>query len=157
LCFCELSQGIALIAPALAFLRIREGHGAPDRRLRYRINERLRTRHNALSGIAGYPAAPNTAPAGFLRARIVRPPPLAALFHRSNWTQEQLAKKEGKAQSWVARRLLFGRLTEWRFRKLLGAGACLRRQRAAPAADCPDCACKLGGPPSCTSLRAEAR
>jgi hypothetical protein len=54
----------------------------------------------------GYPAGPNIAPAGFLRAR---PPPLAALFHRSNWTQEQLAKKEGKAQSWIARRLLFGR------------------------------------------------
>ncbi len=34
---------------------------------------------------------------------------LAVLFARSNWTQEQLAKKEGKNQSWVARQLLFGR------------------------------------------------
>jgi|SRR5215475_1435956 len=34
---------------------------------------------------------------------------LAELFHRSGWTQERLAQKEGKAQSWVAQRLRFGR------------------------------------------------
>jgi hypothetical protein len=33
----------------------------------------------------------------------------AAFFYRSNWTQEQLAKKEGKGQQWISRRLLFGR------------------------------------------------
>jgi hypothetical protein len=34
---------------------------------------------------------------------------LAALFHRSNWTQEQLAKKEHKTIAWVSYRLRFGR------------------------------------------------
>lgn len=34
---------------------------------------------------------------------------LAALFLRSRWTQEQLAKKEGKSQRWVSYHLLFGR------------------------------------------------
>jgi hypothetical protein len=33
---------------------------------------------------------------------------LAALFHRSGWTQEELAKKEAKPQSWISRRLRFG-------------------------------------------------
>lgn len=54
---------------------------------------------------------------------------LARLFESSRWTQEQLALKEGKNQSWIARRLHFARflnsmptgiipknLTEWRFR-----------------------------------------
>jgi hypothetical protein len=54
---------------------------------------------------------------------------LAALFYRSNWTQEELAKKEGKGKSWISQRLVFGRflsfaanstivekLTEGRFR-----------------------------------------
>jgi hypothetical protein len=31
------------------------------------------------------------------------------LFYKSRWTQEELAVKEGKSQSWVARQLLFGR------------------------------------------------
>jgi hypothetical protein len=31
---------------------------------------------------------------------------LALLFARSGWTQEQLAAKEGRNQSWVARRCL---------------------------------------------------
>lgn len=34
---------------------------------------------------------------------------LAQLFWRSGWTQEELAAKEGKAQSWVSNRLRFGR------------------------------------------------
>ena len=59
---------------------------------------------------------------------------LATLFYRSGWTQEQLAKKEGKSQQHIQRHLLFGRflnftpfgvnpentpnnLTEGRFRK----------------------------------------
>ena len=33
----------------------------------------------------------------------------AALFHRSGWTQDELAKKEGKTIAWVAYRLRFGR------------------------------------------------
>lgn len=34
---------------------------------------------------------------------------LAMLFARSGWTQEDLAEKEGKSQTWVAQNLLFGR------------------------------------------------
>jgi hypothetical protein len=34
---------------------------------------------------------------------------LALLFTKSGWTQEQLAKKEGKQQQWISRRLTFGR------------------------------------------------
>jgi len=44
------------------------------------------------------------------------PPPLAAfanLFHRSGWTQEQLAKKEGKSQPWIVVRLRFGRFLKF--------------------------------------------
>lgn len=54
---------------------------------------------------------------------------LASLFARSEWTQEELAKEEGKSRPWAVRHLLFGRflanvptgtkpknLTEWRFR-----------------------------------------
>ncbi|MDX0657913.1 hypothetical protein GOD21_12870 [Sinorhizobium medicae] len=33
---------------------------------------------------------------------------LARLFYRSGWTQEELAAKEGKNQSWVSRQVLFG-------------------------------------------------
>jgi hypothetical protein len=33
----------------------------------------------------------------------------AALFYRSNWTQEQLARKEKQSQAYIARRLLFAR------------------------------------------------
>jgi hypothetical protein len=59
---------------------------------------------------------------------------LARLFAKSGWTQEDLAKKEGKGRTWVVQRLCFGRflnfvanatnpvplprnLTEGRFRK----------------------------------------
>lgn len=59
---------------------------------------------------------------------------LALLFARSNWTQEELAKKEGKTRQWIAYRVRFGEflnyatvvakskslpsnLTEGRFRK----------------------------------------
>jgi hypothetical protein len=34
--------------------------------------------------------------------------------HRSNWTQEALAKKEGKTQRWISYRLLFGRFLAFR-------------------------------------------
>jgi hypothetical protein len=34
---------------------------------------------------------------------------LAVLFHRSNWTQAELAKKEGKSQQRITQTLLFGR------------------------------------------------
>src|SRR5262245_61613391 len=34
---------------------------------------------------------------------------LAKLFHRSGWTQEELAAKESKSQSQIQRQLLFGR------------------------------------------------
>ena len=63
-------------------------------------------------------------------ASALRDQALATLFHRSGWTQEKLAAKEGKSQSWVDQRLRFGRflgftttvvnselpLTEYRFR-----------------------------------------
>ena len=55
------------------------------------------------------------------------------LFYRSGWTQDELAKKEGKSQNYISERLTFGRflnfiatainletfpknLTEFRFR-----------------------------------------
>jgi hypothetical protein len=34
---------------------------------------------------------------------------LALLFVRSNWTQEQLAKWEGKSQKWIDQHVRFGR------------------------------------------------
>jgi transcriptional regulator with XRE-family HTH domain len=34
---------------------------------------------------------------------------LALLFHRSGWTQEELAKKEGKSRTWIVYRLCFGK------------------------------------------------
>jgi hypothetical protein len=34
---------------------------------------------------------------------------LAALFHRSGWTQEELAKKEGRERRYIGRQLVFGR------------------------------------------------
>jgi hypothetical protein len=33
---------------------------------------------------------------------------MALLFARSNWTQEELAEKEGKSQRWMSYRLRFG-------------------------------------------------
>jgi len=44
-----------------------------------------------------------------IEAAALRDQALAALFHRSGWTQEQLAGKEGKERSYIARRLLFGK------------------------------------------------
>jgi hypothetical protein len=38
---------------------------------------------------------------------------LARLFYRSGWTQEALAKKEGKSQRWVSYALLFGRFLDF--------------------------------------------
>jgi hypothetical protein len=75
---------------------------------------------------------------------------LALLFQRSGWTQDELAKKEGKGQQWVSRHLLFGRflsftptgvsieslpanLTERRFRAFWSCAQCARRpQRLDP-------------------------
>jgi hypothetical protein len=42
-------------------------------------------------------------------AAALRDQALAALFYRSGWTQEQLAKAENKSAFWVSKRLLFGR------------------------------------------------
>jgi len=37
----------------------------------------------------------------------------AVLFYKSGWTQQKLADKEGKDQSYIARRLLFGRFLQY--------------------------------------------
>jgi hypothetical protein len=42
-------------------------------------------------------------------AQAKRDQALAMLFYRSGWTQERLAEKEGKGQTWVVQRLRFGR------------------------------------------------
>jgi hypothetical protein len=42
-------------------------------------------------------------------ANAKREQALAVLFYRSGWTQEELAKKEGKSVSWMSYRLVFGR------------------------------------------------
>jgi hypothetical protein len=34
---------------------------------------------------------------------------MAEFFYRSGWTQEELAKKEGKSRQWIEKRLRFGR------------------------------------------------
>jgi hypothetical protein len=44
-----------------------------------------------------------------IEAAAKRDQALAILFARSNWTQEELAEKEGKSQSWIQYRLRFGR------------------------------------------------
>jgi hypothetical protein len=44
-----------------------------------------------------------------VEAAAKRDQALAALFHRSGWTQEELARKEEKTQPWVVYRLRFGR------------------------------------------------
>ena len=54
---------------------------------------------------------------------------MALLFARSNWTQEELAAKEGKSPQWVAQRLRFGQLLT-SFSQVLREGRPLRRQRA---------------------------
>ena len=55
---------------------------------------------------------------GCVRARVgaaagaKRDQVLAGLFYRSGWTQQELAEVEGKNQSWVTRRVRFGRFLE---------------------------------------------
>jgi len=45
-----------------------------------------------------------------MRTKLVRwEQELAGLFHRSGWTQGELAKKESKTHQWVAYRMRFGR------------------------------------------------
>jgi hypothetical protein len=46
-------------------------------------------------------------------AAALRDQALAKLFYRSSWTQEELAKVEGKSQSWIERRLRFGRFLDF--------------------------------------------
>jgi hypothetical protein len=38
---------------------------------------------------------------------------LAKLFYRSGWTPKELAKKEGRERSYIARKLLFGRFLDF--------------------------------------------
>lgn len=42
-------------------------------------------------------------------AVALRDQALAALFYRTGWTQERLAKVEGKSREWATKRLVFGR------------------------------------------------
>jgi transcriptional regulator with XRE-family HTH domain len=48
-----------------------------------------------------------------VEANAKRDQALARLFAHSNWTQEELAKKEGKSQSWIQYRLRFGRFLDF--------------------------------------------
>lgn len=38
---------------------------------------------------------------------------LAALIYRTGWTQDELAKKEGKTHQWIAHRTRFGRFLDF--------------------------------------------
>jgi len=64
-------------------------------------------------------------------AEAYRDQEMARLFNECGWTQEKIARKMGKKQTWVSLRLVFARflifiadrnksegLTEWKFRKL---------------------------------------
>jgi hypothetical protein len=44
------------------------------------------------------------------------------LFYRSGWTQEELAKKEGKSPQWVAQRIRFGRFLNFSTAVEIGFG-----------------------------------
>ena len=67
------------------------------------------------------PSSDKVRPSHFVRARADATPThdgsgssrkrarVAALFYRSRWTQEELAKKERKTQPWVVYQLRFGR------------------------------------------------
>jgi transcriptional regulator with XRE-family HTH domain len=77
-----------------------------------------------------------------LTERRFRDQELSRLFRECGWTQERIAKRMGKPQNWVSRRLIFGRfleftpsgvsvenLTEGRFRNLWKATKGSERER----------------------------